>query len=81
VKTIILMANAAKQFDALPLAIQEQIASALHLYATTGRGDIKALQGQPGYRLRSCRYRILFDEDLQTVVALYIGKRETVTYR
>ena len=80
-KTIILTAAAARQFDGLPQAAQQQISAGLSLYATTGKGDIKALQGQPGLRLRIGRYRVLFSEDGQTILAFYIGKRETTTYR
>ncbi len=80
-KTIILTAAAAKMFDSLPLAAQQQIAAALDLYATSGSGDIKALQGQSGYRLRAGRYRVLFSEDRQTVLVIQVGKRETTTYR
>jgi mRNA interferase RelE/StbE len=78
-KTIILTAAAAKMFDSLPLAAQQQIAAALDLYATSGSGDIKALQGQSG--LRVGRYRVLFSEDRQTVLVIQVGKRETTTYR
>jgi len=74
-------ANAARMFDALPLAVQHQIAVGLDLYATSGVGDIKALHGQPGYRLRIGRYRVLFAEDRQTILVIQVGKRETRTYR
>ena len=80
-KTIVLTAAAARQFDALPQTVQQQVAAGLDLYATTGRGDIKAMQGRSGHRLRIGRYRVLFDEDLVTNLAFYIGKRETTTYR
>jgi mRNA interferase RelE/StbE len=53
----------------------------LDLYATRGIGDIKALQGQHGYRLRIGRYRVLFAEDRQTILVIQVGKRETTTYR
>lgn len=74
-------AAAARMFDALPSAAQQQIAAGLDLYATRGSGDIKALQGQPGYRLRIGRYRVLFAEDRQTILVIQVGKRETTTYR
>ncbi|MCR6671055.1 type II toxin-antitoxin system RelE/ParE family toxin [Devosia ginsengisoli] len=80
-KTIVMTAGAAKMFDALPTAAQQQIASGLDLYATRGVGDIKALQGQSGYRLRIGRYRVLFAEDRQTILVIQVGKRETTTYR
>lgn len=46
-----------------------------------GRGDVKRLQGSPYYRLRAGRYRVVFDQDQTTILAIYIGKRETTTYR
>jgi len=80
-KTIVLTAAAAKQFDALPSDARTAIAAGLDLYAMTGRGDVKRLQGRDGFRLRIGRYRVLFTEDMTTIVAVYIGKRETTTYR
>jgi mRNA interferase RelE/StbE len=49
-------------------------------YAVSGRGDVKRLSGRDGYRLRIGRYRVVFDEDRVTILAIYIGKRETTTY-
>ena len=54
---------------------------ALDLYAKEGRGDVKRLQGSPYHRLRAGRYRVVFGEDQVTILAIYIGKRETTTYR
>jgi mRNA interferase RelE/StbE len=34
-----------------------------------------------GFRLRVGRYRVLFDEDAATILAIYIGRRATTTYR
>jgi mRNA interferase RelE/StbE len=47
----------------------------------TGRGDVKALQGRDGYRLRVGSYRVIFDEDAFTILAIYIGRRSTTTYK
>lgn len=80
-KTIILTAAAAKDLDGLDKSARQQIEAGLDQFAMTGRGDVKALSGQPGYRLRIGRYRVIFDEDQTTILALYIGKRETTTYR
>jgi len=80
VKTIIFSPAADKQLEALPMAAQEQVLDALIRYATTGSGDVKRLSGRQGFRLRAGRYRIVFDEDQQRVLAIYIGKRETTTY-
>jgi mRNA interferase RelE/StbE len=80
-KTIIYTVQAAKDLDALPGDISQQITAGLEVYAMTGRGDVKALQGRPGYRLRVGRYRVIFAEDRVTVLALTIGKRDSQTYR
>jgi len=81
VKTIILTAAAARDLDELPKPARTQVEDGLINYATTGRGDVKRLQGRQGYRLRIGRYRVIFDEDQSTILAIYIGKRETTTYR
>ena len=80
-KTIILSAAAAKDLDALPWAARNCVSEALIHYAVSGLGDVKRLQGRDGYRMRVGRYRVLFDEDQTTILPIYIGKRETTTYR
>jgi mRNA interferase RelE/StbE len=80
-KTIIFTVAAAKDHDALPEAARADVDHGLDDYATDGRGDVKRLQGSPYYRLRIGRYRVVFDEDQTTILAIYIGKRETTTYR
>ena len=81
VKTIILTLSAAKDLDALPRDAREQVEVALHRYAMTGQGDVKALQGRPGWRLRVGGYRVIFEEDASTILAIYIGRRATTTYK
>jgi mRNA interferase RelE/StbE len=80
-KTIIFTHAAAKDFDALPQDGRQQVENGLIRYATTGEGDVKQLSGREGFRLRIGRYRVLFDEDQKTIVAVYVGKRETTTYQ
>lgn len=80
-KTIILTVSAAKDLDALPAKERSQVSDALVAYAMTGTGDVKQLRGRDGYRLRVGRYRVIFDEDRTTILAVYVGKRETTTYR
>ena len=46
----------------------------------SGHGDVKALRGCDGYRLRIGSYRVIFDEDATTILAIYIGRRSTMTY-
>jgi mRNA interferase RelE/StbE len=80
VKTAILALSAAKDLDALPRDAREQVEAGLHRYAIAGQGDVKALQGRDGYRLRIGTYRVIFDEDATTILAIYIGRRTTTTY-
>lgn len=80
-KTIVLTAAAAKDLDDLPAEAREAVSEGLIHYALTGEGDVKRLSGREGYRMRIGRYRVLFDEDQTTILAIYIGKRETTTYR
>ncbi len=80
-KSIILTLSAAKELDALPRDAREQVAAGLHRYAVTGQGDVKALKGRDAYRLRIGSYRVIFDEDATTILAIYIGRRATTTYK
>ena len=80
-KTIILTLSAAKDLDALPRNDREQVEAGLNRYAMTGQGDVKALHGRNGYRLRLGSYRVIFDEDAITILAIYIGRRATTTYK
>jgi mRNA interferase RelE/StbE len=80
-ETIILTLSAAKDLDTLPRGAREQVEAGLHRYAMTGQGDVKALQGRNGYRLRIGSYRFLFDEDATTILAIYIGRRASTTYK
>src|SRR5580693_2432532 len=79
-KTIVLTLSAAKDLDALPRDAREHVEAGLHRYAMGGLGDVKALQGRNGYRLRIGSYRVIFDEDATTILAIYIGRRTTTTY-
>jgi mRNA interferase RelE/StbE len=80
-KTIVLTRQAAKDLDALPDDDRHAVTNALADYAVSGRGDVKALTGRSGYRMRIGTYRVLFDEDGATILAVYIGRRQTTTYR
>ena len=80
-KTIILTLSAAKDLDALPRDAREQVKAGLNRYAITGQGDVKAVQGRDGYRLRIGGYRVISDEDATTIMAIYIGRRATTTYK
>jgi mRNA interferase RelE/StbE len=80
-KTIVLTDAAAKDFAKLPEHDQAAVESALDDYAISGRGNVIALQGRAGFRLRVGAYRVIFGEDATTILAIYIGRRSTTTYK
>lgn len=80
-KTIVLTPAAARDLDNLSEEPRRQVSEGLVDYAVNGNGDVKRLSGRDGYRLRIGRYRVIFAEDQTTILAIYIGKRETTTYR
>lgn len=79
-KTVIFAHSALRDLEALPSADRSFVEDAIYRYATTGRGDVKKLSGRDFYRLRAGRYRVVFGEDRVTIVAVYVGKRDTTTY-
>lgn len=80
-RTIILTHAAAKDLDGLPSDARLLVTSGLIRYAISGEGDVRRLSGRDGYRLRIGRYRVIFDQDFRSILAIYIGKRETTTYK
>lgn len=80
-KTIIFTSAAAKDLDGLPVQAREEVTDGLTIYGISGRGDVKALKERHGYRLRIGNYRVIFDQDETTILAIYIGRRNEATYR
>jgi mRNA interferase RelE/StbE len=80
-KTIVLILRAAKDLEALPRDARRQVEAGLHRYAMTGEGDVKVLRDRTGRQLRIGEYRVIFDEDAVTILAIYIGRRATTTYK
>lgn len=79
-KAIIFTVAAARDLDALPAAAREQVIEALSRLAVEGVGDVKMLSGREGFRLRVGVYRVLFTQDMTTIVAIYVGRRQSATY-
>lgn len=78
-RTVVYSPMAADELDALPEKAREQVVEAVNRYAMSGVGDVKRLAGREGLRLRSGRYRVLFDEDGSNVLVVRIVKRQTTT--
>ncbi len=80
-KTIVFTTQASKEIDALPLEAKEAVERALNDYAVHRRGDVKKLRGRENdSRLRVGRYRVIFTESTMTILAIYVGKRDSQTY-
>lgn len=56
----------------------KRIISKLKTYAETGAGDVKALTGIEGSRLRVGSYRVVFVESATEIVVVKIGPRRSV---
>lgn len=50
----------------------------LHRYAATGAGDVKALAGRSGMRLRVGDYRIVFVETSESISVRAVGHRRDI---
>jgi len=79
-RTIVFTHKAAKELDALPADVRHSITEALSACAIDGRGDVKALAGRDGRRLGVADYRVIFDDDGSTILAIFVGRRATTTY-
>jgi mRNA interferase RelE/StbE len=70
--------TATKQLRGLPAGAREQIIEKIHRYAETGAGQVKALAGRPGVRLRVGRYRVVFTELQNEILVLAVGDRRDI---
>ena len=78
-KEILLSSIAQKQFKGLEKLQKERIKSALGIFTSEGRGDVKKLKGTKGrealYRLRVGEYRIIFAQRDEKILITQIIPR------
>lgn len=77
-KAVTYTIGATKQLGKLPANIRERVVGKLHRYAETGAGDVKALTGQPGARLRIGDYRAVFVETADAISVRAVGHRSEI---
>jgi mRNA interferase RelE/StbE len=77
-KAISYTTSATRQLRALPANIRERLIDKLHRYAKTGAGDVKALVGQSGVRLRVGDYRVIFVETAEAISVRSVGHRRDI---
>lgn len=69
---------ATRQLRKLPADVRERVIDKLNRYAETGAGDVKALTGQPGARLRIGDYRAVFVETADAISVRAVGHRREI---
>ena len=77
-KTIRFTGQALKAFAKLPDRARVQMRLKLERYAEMGTGDVKALVGVPGLRIRSGSYRAVFVETADAIEVFKVGDRRDI---
>jgi len=78
VKEIEFTSAAIRQWRKLTATTRGQIDLKLKAFASTGLGDVKALKGAPGMRLRSGEWRVLFTIKGDTITIHAVGHRRDI---
>ena len=78
VKEIEFTSAAIRQWRKLTAATRAQIDLKLKTFASTGTGDVKALKGASGMRLRSGDWRVLFTIKGNTITVHAVGHRREI---
>ncbi len=69
---------AIRQWRKLTAATRAQIDAKLRVFAESGVGDVKALKGAPGLRLRAGDWRVLFTVKGDTITIHAVGHRREI---
>jgi mRNA interferase RelE/StbE len=77
-RTVSYTTSATRQLRKLPAEIRERIIDKIRRYAESGAGDVKALSGQPGARLRIGDYRVIFVEVVDVISVRAVGHRSDI---
>ena len=77
-KAITFTTTARREFRKLPAATQVTVNEKLSRYAETGAGNVGALAGRDGNRLRVGDYRIIFIETAHSIEVLAVGHRRDI---
>jgi mRNA interferase RelE/StbE len=78
VKEIEFTSAAARQWRKITATTRTQIDLKLKAFAETGIGDVKALKGANGMRLRSGDWRVLFTMKANTITIHAVGHRRDI---
>jgi mRNA interferase RelE/StbE len=78
VKAIEFTSAAARQWRKLTATTRAQLDQKLAAFAETGVGDVKALKGASGMRLRSGDWRVVFTVKGNTITVHAVGHRREI---
>lgn len=78
VKEIEFTSAAVRQWRKLTASTRAQLDLKLQAFARTGSGDVKALKGAPGMRLRAGDWRVLFTVKGNTITVHAVGHRREI---
>jgi mRNA interferase RelE/StbE len=78
VKEIAFTSAAARQWRKLTVATRAQVDLKLTAFAETGVGDVRALKGVAGMRLRVGDWRVLFTVKANTITIHAVGHRRDI---
>jgi mRNA interferase RelE/StbE len=77
-KTVAFTKAARREWRKLPESVRARIEIALHRYAETGEGNVKALANTKGARLRVGDYRAIFTETEHMIEIRAVGHRKEI---
>ena len=78
VKSVAYTFSARKSLRKLPADVQAKINAKLDRYSATGAGDVTALKGSDGARMRVDDYRVIFVETDAVIEVRAVGHRREV---
>ena len=78
VKEVLFTSAASRQWRKLTAATRAQIDAKLMAFADSGIGDVKALKGVAGMRLRSGDWRVVFTVSGETITIHAVGHRREI---
>jgi mRNA interferase RelE/StbE len=77
-RSIVFTPAAVRQWTKLSAAVRARLRTRLEAFAATGHGDVKALKGRAGMRLRVGDWRVIFYEEGDAVVVVAVGHRRDI---
>jgi mRNA interferase RelE/StbE len=77
-KEISFSPTAARQWLRLSADVRKRIDAKLTVYATKNLGDVKRLKGRAGCRLRIGDWRVIFIEEVHSIIVVAVGNRRDI---